>query len=79
MPGMKICHVINGAREVVDPSTGVLLEPKDVAGLVLAVETLAGSPELRETLGRAGRAKCREMFDHSLMVDRIQQLYEQLL
>lgn len=66
---------IDGAREVVDDSTGLLLEPGDVAGLVDAIEKLSRSPDLRGTLGAAGREKCREMFSHNHMVDQIEELY----
>ena len=70
---------VDGAREVVDERTGILLPPKDVPGLVLAVETLAGAPELRRRLGEAGRERCRVQFDHDRMVDRIEAVYERLL
>ena len=70
---------IDGAREVVDDSTGVLLSPGDVAGLTDAIEKLAAAPDLRVSLGSAGREKCREMFSHHRMVDRIEELYLQLL
>jgi glycosyltransferase involved in cell wall biosynthesis len=69
---------VDGAREVVDSETGILLEPKDSAGLALALETLADCPPLRQKLGAAGRARCREMFDHNRMVDRIEELYRRL-
>ena len=68
---------VDGAREVVDADTGILLEPKDAAGLALAIETLADCPPLRKKLGDAGRERCREMFDHDRMVDRIEELYRQ--
>jgi len=70
---------VDGAGEVVDSETGILLEPKDVAGLRFAIETLAQTPELRRRLGAAGRQRCREMFDHRCMVDRIEALYERLV
>lgn len=70
---------VDGAREVVDAETGILLEPKDSRGLALAISTLADCPPLRQKLGAAGRAKCREMFDHNRMVDRIEALYRRLL
>jgi len=69
---------VDGAREVVDSDTGVLLAPRDVAGLALAVETLAASPELREKLGAAGRDRCRHRFDHRHMVDQIEGVYGKL-
>ena len=53
---------IDGAREVVDSETGILLQPKDVNGLKLAIETLAGAPELRARLGSVGRQRCREQW-----------------
>lgn len=66
---------VDGAREVVDEATGVLLPPKDVDGLVAGIENLAADADLRAALGAAGREKCREMFSHNHMVDRIEQLY----
>jgi glycosyltransferase involved in cell wall biosynthesis len=65
---------VDGAREVVSADTGILLRPKDVAGLALAIETLAISPELRLRLGQAGRNLCRQRFDHVHMVDQIEAL-----
>ena len=70
---------VDGAGEVVDSDTGILLEPKDTAGLALAISTLAESPQLRDILGGAGRERCREMFDKNFMVDQIEQIYRQLL
>jgi glycosyltransferase involved in cell wall biosynthesis len=70
---------VDGAREVVNSETGILLAPKDAAGLTLALETLADCPPLREKLGAAGKARCREMFDHNRMVDQIEALYRRLM
>ena len=70
---------VDGAREVVDSETGILLPARDVAGLQLAIESLASSQELRARLGAAGRRRCREMFDHRRMVERVEALYEKLL
>ncbi len=70
---------VDGAREVVDANTGILLAPKDSPGLKLALETLADCPPLRKQLGAAGQAKCREMFDHNRMVDQIEALYRRLM
>jgi len=74
-----ISFEIGGAAEVIDAETGILLPPKDAPGLKLAIETLAGSPELRQRLGAAGRARCRQMFDHNRMVNAIEALYQSLL
>jgi len=70
---------IDGAREVVDNNTGILLRPEDGVGLKQAIEMLASSPPFRQRLGAAGREKCREMFDHRRMVDRIEELYRRLV
>ena len=69
---------IDGAREVVDADTGVLLEPGDVGGLKTAIETLAGAPELRDRLGEEGRERATKTFDHHQMVKRIERLYERV-
>jgi len=70
---------VDGAREVVNSQTGILLTPMDSAGLKATIERLASSPELRARLGAHGRDRCREMFDHRRMVEQIEALYERLL
>lgn len=70
---------IDGAREAIDERTGVLLAPRDAAGLAGAIEKLAASPELRQQMGDAGREKCRAMFDCRVMVQQIEQLYDSIL
>jgi len=70
---------VDGAREVVDSETGILLQPGDTAGLTMSIETLAGCRELCAKLGANGRARCIEQFDHTRMVDRIEVLYERLV
>jgi len=70
---------VDGANEVVDSETGILLAPKDVAGLQLAVETLAESPQLRRRLGATGRERCRARFDHNRMVEQIEMLYARIV
>ena len=69
---------VDGASEIVDSQTGVLLPAEDADGLKLAIETLAGAPDLRHRLGQAGQAKCRSMFDHELMVEKIERVYQQI-
>jgi glycosyltransferase involved in cell wall biosynthesis len=69
---------VDGAREVVDASTGVLLTPRDVAGLAAGIDHMAADGELRRSLGQAGRERCLTMFDHNLMVRRICEVYEKL-
>ena len=70
---------VDGAREVVNSNTGVLLEPGDSAGLKIALETLAKSPEMRTRLGDAGREFCRNRFDHHRMIDQIEAVYKRVV
>lgn len=70
---------VDGASEVVNGLTGILLAPRDVPGLRAALETLAASPGLREQLGVQGQRQCMAMFDHNIMVNRIEALYQRLL
>jgi glycosyltransferase involved in cell wall biosynthesis len=69
---------IDGAREVVDASTGILLPPKDTAGLVEGIKILADHPQLRDELGTAGRERCKTRFDWRTMVNQIQNVYERI-
>ncbi len=69
---------VDGAREVVDGDTGVLIEPGDAGGLKIALDTLARAPELRRRLGAEGRERAAKMFDHDVMVERILGVYERL-
>ena len=70
---------VNGAREVVDAKTGILLPPRDIDGLALAVDALAASEQLRDELGAAGRERCRHRFDHNRMVEQIERVYQRVL
>ncbi len=70
---------VDGAPEVVDADTGVLLEPGDAGGLAAAIKTLAAAPDLRRRLGAAGRERAKRMFDHEVMVEKIERLYRRML
>lgn len=52
-----------GTREAVtDGVEGILVEPRDWRGTAAALRALHGDPELRERLGRAGRARVEAQF-----------------
>jgi glycosyltransferase involved in cell wall biosynthesis len=70
-----ISYDVDGAPEVVDEATGVLVAVGDVAGLDAAILRLAGDAGLRNRLGQAGRRRCRERFDWRTMVARLEALY----
>lgn len=53
-----------GASELVDDGVdGLLVPPDDVDALAVALRRLAGDPDLRQRLGRAGRARVLERND----------------
>ena len=70
---------VDGAREVcVAGETGFLLRAGDVAGVAAAVIRLLQDRELAARMGRRGRTLVREQFAEEQMVERIDQLYQQL-
>ena len=70
---------VDGAREVVlDGQTGFLVPPRDIGALTQALEKLIDDPQLRRRLGSTGKELCQKQFDHKLMVEHIEQVYNQL-
>ncbi len=63
---------------VVDGETGLLVPPRDVAGLAEALAALLGDPARRAAMGAAGRARLETHFTPSRMVDETLALYERL-
>ncbi|MDA8391517.1 MAG: glycosyltransferase family 4 protein [Actinomycetota bacterium] len=54
---------VGGLPEVVDEgTTAFLVDPGDAVGLARAVGILAGDPELRQKMGRAGRRRAIQFF-----------------
>ena len=74
-----ISYDVDGAKEVVLPATGILLAPRDIAGLAAAILRLAGDPALRARMGQAGRERFADQFRHETMVRQLRSLYERLL
>jgi glycosyltransferase involved in cell wall biosynthesis len=66
-----ISYDIDGAREVVLPETGILLEPRDLDGLRQAILSLAASPSTRAAMGREGRARFADQFRHETMTRQL--------
>lgn len=61
---------VGGCRElVVEDETGLLVRPGDVGGLATALLRLAAEPEWARSLGDAGRARQRALFDADAMTD----------
>jgi glycosyltransferase involved in cell wall biosynthesis len=74
-----ISYDVDGAREVVRPETGILLEPRDIAGLTEGILRLAADGELRDAMGRTGRSRFADQFRHETMTRELRSLYERLL
>jgi len=70
---------VDGAREVVNPGTGRLIEPKNVARLTQACAELIQNPQLRQALGRAAQQSVKQKFAPNTMVNTIEALYRKLL
>ena len=64
---------------VTDGETGLLVPPRDAPALRAAVERLLRDPELRERLGRAGRAFARERFGWNAVIERTLEVYRDAL
>jgi glycosyltransferase involved in cell wall biosynthesis len=69
---------IDGAREVVNENTGLLIEPKNVEQLIKACAELIEDEKLRKRLGEQGRESVKDMFAPDTMVDTIEAVYKKL-
>lgn len=70
---------VDGAREVVNESTGRLIEPKNIEQLVQACAELIEDEGLRRRLGENARASVVTKFAPGTMVDTIEAVYRKLL
>ena len=71
---------VDGAREVVaDDQTGYLVPAGNVPVLGEKLGRLLGDAELRRRLGETGRERCRGIFPHRRMTDRIRSEYQAAL
>lgn len=72
-----------GPADYLDDSCGILVNPDSrdsfIQGLTIAMERLAGSPDLRHQMGQAGAARVQQIFDWDAKVDRILEIYDQAL
>lgn len=65
-----------GLLELVDETTGILVEPRNAPALREAVQTLLADPALCTRLGAAGRARARERFGWDNVIDKTLAVYE---
>jgi glycosyltransferase involved in cell wall biosynthesis len=59
-----------------DEVTGLLVAPRDVESLAAALRRLVADPQLRERLGRAGRARYLERFTVADWVERMGSIFD---
>jgi glycosyltransferase involved in cell wall biosynthesis len=74
-----VSYDIDGAKEVVLPSTGHLLKPQDLPSLKDAILDLADHPQKRIAMGAEGRRRFARQFRAETMTDELKGLYERLL
>jgi glycosyltransferase involved in cell wall biosynthesis len=61
-------------EQVVEEKTGLLVEERDVGGMAAAMRRLACDPQLRRSLGQAGRDRAVNQYDSSLQTRRLEQV-----
>jgi glycosyltransferase involved in cell wall biosynthesis len=66
-----------GAEEIVDETCGVLVAPRDVAGLSRALRELVADEPRRGRLGRQARTRARALCDPELQLERLAQVVTQ--
>jgi glycosyltransferase involved in cell wall biosynthesis len=75
-----VCTDVGGCRELVEPGvTGYLVAPDDAGGLAARILELAGDPERRAEMGRAGRRKISAGYSVERLVSQVQELLLRLL
>lgn len=71
---------IPGCRDAIVPGqSGILVEPRNVGGLASAIQRLVDDPELRDRMGKAGRALAEREFAIEAVVSAHLKIYEELL
>jgi glycosyltransferase involved in cell wall biosynthesis len=72
-----VASAVGGIPElVVDGETGLLVQPRDPAGMAAALRRLLDDPDLRQRLGEAARRRAEERFDLPRFLQAHLKLYE---
>lgn len=74
-----VATAVGGVPDLLPPGTGLLVPAGDVAALAAAIQRLLESPQDREVLGRAARARVGTTHDAGTLVGRMTELYDSLL
>ena len=70
---------VDGAKEVVNETTGRLIEPQNIDELTKVCAELIENKKSRQELGKAGQESVKEKFAPETMVDTIEAVYRKLL
>jgi colanic acid/amylovoran biosynthesis glycosyltransferase len=62
-----------------DGECGILANERDVAGLAEGLAALLGAPELRERMGRAGRARAEANHSLERQTQRLEEIYDRFV
>lgn len=75
-----VATAVGGTPEVVEEGvTGLLVPPGDPKALAEAITHLLQDPGLRQQMGQAGQKRVLQHFSIARVVERTQNLYQQLL
>jgi glycosyltransferase involved in cell wall biosynthesis len=75
-----ISTTIRGVREIMKGrGSAILLEPKDVNGLVGALEELAGDKKLKTKMGQSGRRNVEKEFSWDNIAKEYEQTFERVI
>jgi len=72
-------RVTGNVDAVEDGRTGLLVPVRDPQSLAVAVERLAGSEDLRKSLGTAARRRVVALFSQQHVLDQMMDFYDQIL
>jgi phosphatidylinositol alpha-1,6-mannosyltransferase len=73
------CNTGGAPEAVIDGRTGLTVPPDDIDALTQALDRLLGNPELRNELGRNGRALVLEHFSTDQFIERVEAAYQKLM
>jgi glycosyltransferase involved in cell wall biosynthesis len=74
-----VATTTGGFLDTIDPSTGILVPPGDVAALADALTALVGDPTRARALGRAARARVLGYFTWDRVADTLAGYYDAIL
>ena len=80
---LRLLPAIGGAADYIDQQCGILVSPDSrsamVSGFKDALLKLANEPQLAVEMGVRGRQKIEVEYDWERKIDKIMQIYQQLL